>query len=196
MSVRRPATALVLLYFGITSGACAHNKADLQHEATRILDNWTTRADANAAIRKLGPNAVVLLGTIAADDSETHTRRWRSISLLGSLPPRESVVALGNIATRAKPIYRCFALQSLAETGSEEAISVAVSQLDNTSPCMTSISTDPARETAVRVSDEAVRTLEAITGRSFEPNVAFGAHRAAEPWKAWWQEQEGKKKRP
>lgn len=193
--MQRLAVVIVLLYLGMTCGACAQSRPGLKPEVIAILDNWTTRADANASISKLGPEAVALLGTIAADDSETHARRWRSISLLGSLPPSESVVPLGNVARGAKPIYRCFALQSLAETGSEGAIPVAISQLDNNSSCMTAISTDPARETAVRVSDEAVRALETITGRSFEPNAAFGVHRAAEPWKKWWQDQEARKKK-
>ncbi len=195
MSVRRLTIVLVLLSFGMTECACAQNKSESEHGVTAVLDNWTTRADASAAIRKLGPNGVVALSKIAADDSEAHTRRWRSISLLGSLPPSESVVPLGDIVRRAKPMYRCFALQSLAETGSEGAIPIAVSQLDNTSPCMTATSTDPARETAIRVSDEAVRTLEAITGKSFEPNAAFGMQRASEPWKKWWQEHEAQKQR-
>jgi len=48
-------------------------------------------------------------------------------------------------------------------------------------------------EAEVSVSDEAVRTLESITGKSFEPSPAFGAHRAAEPWKKWWDEQAHKR---
>jgi HEAT repeat protein len=184
MNIRRFVLALVL-----AGAACAQEKSDLRREVTAILDDWTTRADANAAIGKLGPDAVVSLSTIATDDSETHPRRWRAISLLGNLPPSESLPPLDNIATSAKPVYRCFALQALAETGSEDAIRVAVTQLDNNSPCMTANSTDPARETTIRVSDEAVRALEAITGKSFEANSPFGVHRAAEPWKKWWDEQ-------
>ena len=179
----------VVLLHVLSIGACAEKKSDLREDVTKILDGWTTRVDARAALDKLGRDRVTPLSTIAADESEIHQRRWHAILLLGNLANGESVTALANIATSASPVYRCFALQALTETRSERAIQVAVAQLDNNSLCMTSQSTDPAREEAISVSDVAVRALETITGKSFEPIQESPAHRAVEPWKKWWHEQ-------
>jgi hypothetical protein len=58
---------------------------------------------------------------------------------------------------------------------------------------MKAVSTDPAEEHQVYVSDEAVRLLEQITGQSLDKEATNG-HRSTKPWKDWWAKQKGSAK--
>jgi HEAT repeat protein len=113
----------------------------------------------------------------------------RAIGLLGTFKSAESVNGLAQITEAKKPLYRCLAIQSLAEIASKETLPVLIKKLDDRAVCMKTTSTDPARDNSVFVSDEAVRALETITGQAFG-NVDSLGHRPSKPWKEWWTKQE------
>mgnify|MGYP001769237274 CR=1 FL=1 len=184
--------SIFIFIIGVIEACEQARSTDIKIKVSAIIDNWKTRAEASAAIHDIGQDALDCIGIIAIDEHETHIRRWRSIMLLGTAPSKQSIPFLGQIATTSKAIYRCLALQALAESGSKHAIPILISQLDNCESCMIVTSTDPMQEDAILVSDEAVRALETITGKSFEPNVTFGVHRATGPWKKWWKERSHK----
>ena len=88
-----------------------------------------------------------------------------------------------------QPIYRCLAVQALAEISTEETLPVLVKKLDDASACMKAVATDPASEHDVLVYDEAVRALEHVTGLSFKG-------KGTKAWKAWWHRRTTGRPRP
>ncbi len=159
------------------------------------LDSWSDRTGTRDAILKINHNPVLALITIAESKQQPEIRRSHAIALLGIFKTAGSEHALGELANDSNPKYRCLALQSLAELKSERSLSVLITKLDDQAVCMKTVSTDPAEEHDVYVSDEAVRLLEQITRQSFGQGSS-GGHRATKPWKEWWSKQGGKSKLP
>jgi hypothetical protein len=182
------ASALLVAAFSAVGNA-QQGTAPSREQVYSILDSWKGREDALSRVAALPPTAATQVGEIAADDNDTYEHRSHAITILGATRQPDSVAILGRIADGGRPAYRCLAIQALAEIGSKEALPVLIRQLDAHDACMSVTSTDPARETPVLVSDEAVRALEKISGRSFRGAAEQGGHAATEPWKLWWQRQ-------
>lgn len=138
-------------------------------------------------LTKWGDGLRVLL-SIATDVHQPYLRRWHAVFLLGTFDNRESADALSVITNDKSPLFRCYALQSIASLSERRAVPVLIGKLDDVSVCMGLSVTDPAREFDVYVSDEAVRLLELVTGQRFEkqPKGLATSHRATKRWKKWW----------
>lgn len=163
---------------------------EIRSQIEAILESWADRETARLAVSKLGLEGMKALISIAVSAEQTYLRRSRAISLLGTFNTSEAVRGLAQITEDRKPLYRCLALQALAEVRSEETLAVVISKLDDSAVCMKTVSTDPAGEEEIFVSDEAVRALERITGLSFEEECpTYRKHRATQPWKQWWEKQ-------
>lgn len=154
----------------------------------RVLDSWSSRKDARAALLSLGPSGLDALQAVAKSEQESHLRRSRAITLLATFQTASSIQTLGDITWDKKPIYRCLALQALAELRSKEVLPILMTKLADQSTCMTILRTDPPREHEVFVSDEAVRALELVTGVTLEEGLEE-RHRATQPWYEWWSKQ-------
>jgi HEAT repeat protein len=176
---------LCLLNAAVLNGQPAQ---EIRSQIEAILESWSDREAGRLAVSERGPEGVKALVSIAVSPEQTHLRRSRAISLLGTFNTSEAVRGLTRITEDRKPLYRCLALQALAELRSEETLEAVISKLDDRAVCMKTVSTDPAREEDVFVSDEAVRALERITGLSFEQECpTHKGHRATQPWKQWWE---------
>jgi len=155
-----------------------------------LLDSWQNRTSAREGLLKLGeePDIIKTLGAIAGSAEEPAGRRYHAIGLLATFKGKPSVTVLGRLSETGEPVYRCAAIQALTEIASRAVLPILVSKLDDHCICMQIQSTDPDRTSDVYVSDEAVRALEHITGRTFAQQVG-AAHRAVQPWKEWWAKQ-------
>lgn len=173
--------------------AMAQTTSRSQIEAA--LDLWSGRASTRNAILRVNHDPVPALTTIAQSKRESESRRVHAIALLATFKIARAERALKKIANDTNPKYRCSALQALAELNSRSVIPVLIGKLDDHFVCMTAVSTDPAEEREVYVSDEAVRLLEQITGQSFGQEGPNG-HRGTSPWKEWWAKQERSSKAP
>lgn len=164
---------------------------EIRPQVEAILDFWSDREAGHAAVSELGSEGMKALVAIAVSGDQSHLRRSRAIWLLGTFNTSEAVRGLTRITEDRKPLYRCLALQALAEIGSDETLTVVVRKLDDRAVCMKTVSTDPVTEKEVFVSDEAVRALERITGLSFENECpSRKGHRATQPWKQWWEKRQ------
>jgi hypothetical protein len=178
---------LILLVIGIpVAGLVAQDPQLSQIQAA--VDTGSSRTNIRDAILKITPDPVPALICIVSSKDEPEFRRRRAIALLGTFHSDQSEHALDQLTDDPEPFYRCLALQSLVELKSRIAVPVLIRKLDDPTACMTQVSTDPAEEHDVYVSDEAVRLLEDITGRSFEREPIYG-HRKTKPWKKWWAKQ-------
>jgi len=161
------------------------NSADLATaKVEKALDEWSSRESARQSIVGMSVRAQSALRSIALEENQSHLRRQRAISLLGTFGDPESTGTLNIIAKSDKPIYRCFALHALAEIGTEEALSIFVNKLDDKSVCMKSVWTDPHEEEDVLVCDEAIRLLEHVTGLPLATKA--GRNERIKVWKQWW----------
>lgn len=170
-------------------------QTSLRSTIAEALDAWSGRAATRASILKITSDPVPMLVTIAKSKSESDIRRTHAIALLATFTGKPSERALGQIANDPNPRYRCLGLQSLAEQKASSAVPMLISKLDDHSTCMKTVSTDPAEEHYVYVSDEAVRLLEQITGQSFGQESGNG-HRLTKPWKEWWTKQKATSSKP
>jgi len=169
---------------------CRSQQASIRTEVEAVLESrWTNGDTAHEAIQKLGDQAFSVLISVATNDQEPYLRRWRAVFLLGKFDTEESADALAVVADSKHPLFRCYALQSIANLDKRRAIPVLIRKLDDQSVCMNIVVTDPAREYDVYVSDEAVRLLELVTARRFQKQTGDVPirHRATKPWKKWWE---------
>ena len=160
-------------------------QTSIRSRVEAALDAWTSRAATRDAVLKISRTPVPALAIIAKSAGEADMRRRRAISLLGTFEGVSSEHALVELTDDREPMYRCLAMQSLAELDSRGAIPVLIRKLDDETVCMRMASTDPPRESDVYVSDEAVRLLEQLTKQSFDQESPEG-HRLTRPWKEWW----------
>jgi len=184
MRVRR--TAILYFLSGLFNIVVAETAARSQIEAA--LDSWSTRESTRVAILKISQHPVSLLIAISKSAREPGLRRLHAIALLGTFQTGESENALSQLSDDRDAQYRCLALHSIAELKSQKTLPVLIRKLDDHAVCMKEVSTDPAEEHSIYVSDEAVRLLVLITGQSFSQETT-GAHRATKPWKEWWAKQ-------
>jgi HEAT repeat protein len=140
--------------FGVAAGQTSRRS---QVEAA--IDSWSDRAGTRDAIVKITRDPVTVLATIAKSNRQPEIRRSHAIALLGTFKGASSEHALDQLADDGNPKYRCLALQSIAELKSHSALPVLIRKLDDQAVCMKAVSTDPAEEHQVYVSDEAVRLL-------------------------------------
>lgn len=186
MSSFRVMLTLIIMCSLLAVGVKAQSTS-IQAQIESLLDAGQSRVAARESLLKLGSESDVInvLGTIAESRKQPFGRRSRAIGLLATFKNDRSIRVLARVADEAKPLFRCGAIQALAEISSKATLPVLVSKLDDRSVCMQIQSTDPARTSHVFVSDEAVRALEQITGETFREGTPTG-HRATEPWKKWW----------
>jgi hypothetical protein len=157
----------------------------LRSQVEGVLDSWSDREHTRRAILKLSLDPLPALVSIAKSDRESEIRRTRAIALLGTFGEAPSEHALDDLTDDRNPKYRCLAIQSLAELKPPSTVPMLIRKLDDRDVCMKTISTDPAEEHDVFVSDEAVRLLEQITGQSFDQE-STSSHRGTRAWKTWW----------
>ena len=160
----------------------------VRSQVEAALDSWSSRENTRDAILKINHDPLSVLIAIANSKREPEVRRSHAIALLATFKEARSERALDQLADDSSPKYRCLALHSLAEQQSHSVLPVLIRKLDDQAVCMKAVSTDPAEEQEVYVSDEAVRLLEQITGQSFDQETTIG-HRATKPWKEWWAKQ-------
>jgi HEAT repeat protein len=160
---------LLLCGTGEEQSALAQSAPVRRYQVEALLRSWEDRATARKKILELESEASATreLISIGRSTRTTHLVRSRAIALLGSLSNPASLKGLALITMTGKPLYRCLAIQSLAEIGSRETLHLLIEKIDDHSICMTMTSTDPPEERDVSVSDEAVRALEKITGEPF-----------------------------
>jgi hypothetical protein len=174
--------------------ACACNvvagQTSVRSQVEAALDSWSSRDSTRDAISKVNHDPLSVLITISKSKHEPEVRRAHAIALLATFKEAPSERALDQLADDSNPKYRCLALHSLAEQKSHGVLPVLIRKLDDQAVCLKAVSTDPAEEHEVYVSDEAVRLLEQITGQSFDQEATSG-HRATKPWKDWWAKQKG-----
>jgi hypothetical protein len=180
----RLAAFSALCFVGSSGG-----QTSVDSSVRRALDAWTGRDSVRSEILKITATPVPLLTAIAKSKEEPASRRSRTISLLATFPTAETRTALAHLTDDESPEIRCFALRSLVEVESQNAIRVLINKLDDDAVCMKRISTDPPREDEVYVSDEAVRLLEIVTRKTLGTESRSG-HRATLPWKEWWSKQQ------
>ena len=186
--LRRALAWLVILTTWVGLGIA---QTDAHSSVEQALDVWQSREVAHEKVAALGREGVAELLKIAVDDSQHLKIRWHAVTLLPTFHRGnpEVLPALESILTKAKPsTYRCFALHSLSQIG-REALPVVVEALDDNSVCMQSTVTHTGTFD-VYVSDEAVRILEKLTGRTLEEDqpVWKKPHRNADLWRVWWRE--------
>jgi len=143
---------------------------------------------------ELGSEGIAGLELIAREGEQSYLRRSRAVALLATIDSPSVINTLILITNDKDPVYRCFAIQALAEVKSTERTSVLIKKLDDRSVCMQMNATDPARTWPVYVADEAVRALESQTGLSFG-KTSDGEHRLTKPWKDWWQQKASPERR-
>jgi hypothetical protein len=178
---------LCLLGCALDVGVC---QTSVQTQVESVLDSGPGREKGHELVLKISDHPVPVLMNIAQSTQASYVRRTRAIYLLATFKNEESEFALAEVATHSSPQFRCPALQAFVELKSQDAIPLLISRLDDHAVCMHTSLTDPAREQDVFVSDEAVRLLEQVTGRSFGQEPA-NSHRASKPWKDWWAKQKG-----
>jgi len=186
MKRRMTAICLLACAFEVVTG-----QAPVRSQIETLLDEGSSRAHNRDVILKISDAPVPVLISIAESDRESYVRRTRAIFLLATFKTPESEHSLNNLADHASPQFRCPALQALVELKSQDAIPMLIGKLNDHSVCMQTVSTDPAREDDVYVSDEAVRLLEKVTGQRFD-RESIGSHRSTRPWEKWWSEQKVK----
>lgn len=178
---------VIVLFLGAVFAA-AVAQTSLQARIEVTLDSWSGRSSTREAILKLSDNPVPALINVANSKLGSELRRVHAVDLLAAFKTQASERALKQVARQGTPVLRCSALRALVELDARHAIPVLVDRLDDHGACMRTISTDPAGEHDVYVSDEAVRLLEQITGQSFD-QAPSNDHRTTKPWKQWWIEQ-------
>ena len=154
------------------------------------IDSWETRASTRAAIVKIGGDPMPALVAIIESKQDPYVRKWHAILLLPTFKSSGAELGIKEIINVGEPIFRCFALEALVELKSRDAVPILIVKLDDHDTCRQENSSDPARQSDISVSDEAVRLLEHVTGLSFD-GEQFGSHRKTEPWKKWWMKQKG-----
>jgi HEAT repeat protein len=135
----------------------------VRSQVEAALDSWSSRDSARDAISKISHDPLSALIAISKSKREPEVRRSRAIALLATFKVASSEHALDRLADDSDPKYRCLALHSIAELKSHSALPVLIRKLDDHAVCMKAVSTDPAEEHKVYVSDEAVRLLEQTT---------------------------------
>ncbi len=180
----------VSLLIGVIASAVgtvrgASREAGARLEVETALDGWSSRTSVLEGLAKISANVVPVLVSIAVDPHESHLRRWRAILLLGTFKTHEAVDGLARLSKDNNPLYRCFSIQSMAEIGSSATIPALIDKISDHDVCMKTVSSDPAEETQVFVSDEAVRALEKVTERSFGEGA--DGHKLTKPWQDWWE---------
>ena len=155
-------------------------------QVSSALDSWSGRSETREAILKVNTNPVPDLIAIASSERQLEIRRFHSIELLATFKTPQSEKALVQLTNDPNPKCRCAALRSITELNPVSALPFLIRRLDDTAVCMKTISTDPAEAQNLYVSDEAVRLLERITGKSFGGQSIDG-HSATQPWKEWWE---------
>ena len=91
-----------------------------------MLDAWRDRASARQTLLQIGPEGEAAVRSVALASDETHLRRSRAILLLATIKTSKSIETLARIADEGQPIYRCLAVQALAEISTEETLPVLV----------------------------------------------------------------------
>lgn len=177
---------LCLLSCALDFGVC---QTTARSQVESVLDSGPGREKSHELVSKISDDPVPLLMSIAQSKG-SYVRRTRAIYLLAMFKTEESEQALTELVVRGSPEFRCPALQAFVELKSRDAIPLLMRSLDDHAVCMRVALSDPARQRDVYVSDEAVRLLEQVTGKSFGQPPATG-HRATKPWKKWWLSQQG-----
>jgi hypothetical protein len=176
----------IIILSVVASGAAAQTASRSDVEVA--IGSWQSRASTRAAILKIGGDPIPALVSIASSKDESVLHRTHAIAVLATLQSPSSELGLKQLTNGSDPVFRCFALQSLVELKSRDAIPTLIDKLEDHDTCFKLNASDPPREYDIYVSDEAVRLLEFVTGRSFEPKFICG-HRKTQPWKAWWLKQ-------
>jgi hypothetical protein len=171
---------LVLLCF---SGSVIISSDKSVKDVGVLLDDWKDRATARQRLIQLGPEAQAALQSVAIANNEAMLRRRRAISLLATIGNSESIKTLDAISNMDPPAYRCFALQALAEIGTEETLPVFMRKLEDKTVCMYKAASHAETED-ILVCDEAIRLLEHLTGLSLA--VEKDRVEKIDKWKAWW----------
>jgi len=160
----------------------------LRDTIRNLLDAEPDRSRLRAAVVAAGDSHLGALTSIARSD-ESDIRRIRAVEVLATFNCAESVATLDRLTDDRVPEVRCYALRSIAEFPSLTSVPILIAKLDDRDTCMDMVATDPARTFPVFVSDEAVRLLEGVVRRSFEPgDHQVGDHRMTDPWKEWWRD--------
>jgi len=163
----------------------------IQNRVESLIDSWEGRPTARESLLKVGsePEVLKALGAIAASSRQPFMRRRHAIGVLATFKSDQSVGLLARVAESAEALYRCDAIQALAEIATKSTVPVLVGKLDDHSVCMQFQFSDPASTADVYVSDEAVRALESVTGQTFGQKSS-DSHRVTNPWKSWWAKQQ------
>ena len=186
-----PILITLLAFTGLAAQEC---RETVMAQITAALEWSAGREFLNEVMDNFGEEGEQILGQIAADDHQSNERRGRAIWLLGEhhseTGKRCLLQLLDNRTTR------CAAIRAIQEYREPEIVPHLVSLLDDESSCSVFIPFSTPENKADRilspisVSDEAVYDLEQITVRHLrdEDQNSLLGHRATQPWKDWWNE--------
>jgi HEAT repeat protein len=183
---------VILVLLSCASGSAAAQTSP-RSQVGAAIDSWSDHAGKREEITKITRDPVTLLAAIAKSSRQPDVRRSHAIALLATFKEPSSEHVLNQLVDDRNPKYRCLALQSLTELEARGAVPALVRKLNDQAVCMKTVSTDPAQDHDVYVSDEAGRLLEQLSGQSFEQKSANG-HRGTKPWKEWWAKQKASAK--
>jgi len=160
-----------------------------------VLDKSTNRIMLGDVIGGYGEEGKRILVQIAGDSAQPASRRGRAVQMLGEYRSPAGEELLKGMLNDSKTI--CGAISALQNYRSPELIPRFIDLLDDHRSCGDLVQTTinigvswQEKKTEVYVSDEAIESLERITGNYLEKerDLFIIGHRSSQVWKTWWNE--------